>query len=69
MICCLISHFFGSDDTNSAAIGLGLDCCQATHQHFPAHELATLCRSTRYRRPASLYRVHLSVCFHLLCNQ
>ena len=38
-------------------------------QHLPAQKLSTVFRSTQNCRQATLYHVHLSVHYHLLCNQ
>lgn len=63
---------WGSADVLNISIGVirpqiitgkEMGCCKAT-QTFPAHELPTPCLHIC----ATFYHLHLSECFHLLCN-
>ena len=71
---CLLNHLWGSANTNTSRTGLWLDCCQATHKHFPAPSREALCgslcdagRAERLRSPR-VRRVLTSLNYPGLCS-
>lgn len=68
----ILYRTWGSADVLNISIGVirpqiitgkEMGCCKAT-QTFPVHELPTPCLHIC----ATFYHLHLSECFHLLCN-